>query len=113
VASQAFGAVQDISADRGAGIASVATWFGAARTVRLALGGYGVAGLLLLAGAGWPGLLAGLLVAPYLWNIWRYRNLRDDDCTRAHAGWRRFLVLNYVTGFLLTQLLIWSSVRWR
>jgi 4-hydroxybenzoate polyprenyltransferase len=113
VASQAFGAVQDITADRGAGIASVATWFGAARTVRLALAGYGVAGLLLLIGAGWPGLLAGLLVTPYLWSIWRYRHLRDEDCARAHHGWRRFLVLNYVTGFLLTQLLIWSTVhRW-
>jgi 4-hydroxybenzoate polyprenyltransferase len=111
VASQAFGAVQDITADRGAGIASVATWFGAARTVRLALTCYAVAGLLLLAGGGWPGLLAGLLATPYLWNIWRYRDLRDDECTRAHAGWRRFLALNYLTGFLLTQLLIWSSVH--
>jgi 4-hydroxybenzoate polyprenyltransferase len=111
VASQAFGAVQDITADRGAGIASVATWSGAARTVRLALAGYAVAGLLLLAGAGWPGLLAGLLVAPYLWSTWRYRRLEDDECTLAHDGWRRFLVINYVTGFLLTQLLLWSTVH--
>src|SRR5690606_31038036 len=34
MASQAFGAVQDLRADREAGISSVATWFGAARTVR-------------------------------------------------------------------------------
>ncbi|MDX6301876.1 MAG: hypothetical protein QOF53_3090, partial [Nocardioidaceae bacterium] len=64
VASQAFGAVQDIRADRSAGIASVATWAGPAATVRLALGCYAAAGLLLLAGAGWPGWLSGLLAAP-------------------------------------------------
>jgi 4-hydroxybenzoate polyprenyltransferase len=112
-ASQAFGAVQDITADRSGGIGSVATWCGAARTVRLALAAYAVSGALLLLGAGWPGRLAGLLVVPYLVSIWRYRNLDDADCGRAHAGWRRFLVLNYVTGFLLTQLLIWCALRGR
>jgi lycopene elongase/hydratase (flavuxanthin-forming) len=113
VASQAFGAVQDITADRSAGIGSVATWCGARRTVRLALAAYATGGALLLVGAGWPGRLAGLLVVPYLLNIWRYRRLDDADCGRAHAGWRRFLVLNYVTGFLLTQLLIWCALRGR
>jgi 4-hydroxybenzoate polyprenyltransferase len=112
-ASQAFGAVQDITADRSGGIGSVATWCGAGRTVRLALAAYAVSGALLLVGAGWPGRLAGLLVVPYLVSIWRYRNLDDADCDRAHAGWRRFLVLNYVTGFLLTQLLIWCALRGR
>lgn len=112
-ASQAFGAVQDIAADRSAGIGSVATWCGASRTVRLALAAYAAAGLLLLVGAGWPGRLAGLLVVPYLVNIWRYRTLEETDCGRAHAGWRRFLALNYVTGFLLTQLLIWCALRGR
>jgi 4-hydroxybenzoate polyprenyltransferase len=110
VASQAFGAVQDIGADRAAGIGSVATWCGAARTVRLSLLAYAASGALLLLGLGWPGRLAGLLVLPYLANVWAYRRLADRDCERAHAGWRRFLVLNYVTGFLLTQLLIWCTL---
>jgi 4-hydroxybenzoate polyprenyltransferase len=109
MASQAFGAVQDIVADRSAGIASVATWLGAARTVRLAIALYTGAGLVMLA-AGWPAGLAALLVVPYLVSIAPYRSLPDDECERAHAGWRRFLWLNMVTGFLVTQLLIWIAL---
>jgi hypothetical protein len=45
-------------------------------------------------------------------NIWPYRSVSVEDCESAHDGWRRFLVLNYVTGFLLTQLLIWVSLGW-
>ncbi|MDX6303028.1 MAG: hypothetical protein QOF53_4242, partial [Nocardioidaceae bacterium] len=94
------------------GIASVATWAGPAATVRLALGCYAAAGLLLLIGTGWPARLAAVLVVPYLVNIWPYRSVSVEDCESAHDGWRRFLVLNYVTGFLLTQLLIWVSLGW-
>ncbi|MCD4527491.1 prenyltransferase [Nocardioides sp. cx-173] len=108
VASHAFGAVQDIRADREAGIASVGTWLGAAGTVRLALASYVAAGLL-LATTGWPAALSALLVLPYAANVAAYLSVRDDDCERAHGGWRRFLWLNYVTGFLLTQLLIWLT----
>jgi 4-hydroxybenzoate polyprenyltransferase len=110
MASQAFGAVQDVEADRAAGIASVATWLGAARTVRLAMGLYGAGGVV-AALAGWPGGLAGLLVLPYLASIAPYRSLTDAECERAHAGWQRFLWLNFVTGFLVTQLLIWVALR--
>jgi len=105
MASQAFGAVQDVTADREGGIASVATWLGAARTVRLAMALYAAAGLVVLA-AGWPGALAAVLVVPYLVSIAPFRSLPDAECERANAGWRRFLWLNMVTGFLLTQLLI-------
>ena len=108
VASQAFGAVQDVTADRQAGIASIATWLGATRTVRLSMVLYAVSGLLLL-GAGWPAALAGLLALPYLLSIAPFRSLPDADCEAANAGWRRFLWLNLVTGFLLTQLLIWIA----
>jgi hypothetical protein len=69
-----------------------------------------VAGVLLLVGTTGPGRLAGLLAAPYVLSIWPYRSLADRDCERAHAGWRRFLVLNYVTGFLVTQLFIWIEL---
>lgn len=109
VASQAFGAVQDVGADRQSGIASVATWLGAGRTVRLAMVLYAGSGLVLLA-AGWPAMLAGLLALPYLLSIVPFRSLPDAACEAANAGWRRFLWLNLVTGFLLTQLLIWISL---
>jgi 4-hydroxybenzoate polyprenyltransferase len=110
MASQAFGAVQDVEADRAAGIASVATWLGAARTVRLAMALYAAAGVV-VALAGWPGGLAGLLALPYLASVAPYRSVSDADCERAHAGWQRFLWLNFVTGFLVTQLLIWVALR--
>jgi 4-hydroxybenzoate polyprenyltransferase len=109
MASHAFGAVQDITADKGGGIASVATWLGAAPTVRLALAAYTAAGLLLLVGLPGPGRWAGLLTVPYLLSIWPFRSISESDCESAHVGWRRFLVLNFVTGFLLTQLLIWVA----
>lgn len=110
MASHAFGAVQDIRADKGASIASVATSLGAVVTVRLAIAAYTAAGLILLAGTGWPGRLAGLLALPYLVNLLPFRSLAEQDCELAHAGWRRFLMLNYLTGFLLTQLLIWVTL---
>ena len=105
MASQAFGAVQDVEADRAARISSVATALGAARTVRLVLVLYAAAGLVML-GAGWPGALGALLVVPYLASVWPFRSLTDADAGRARSGWRRFLWLNQVTGFLVTQLLI-------
>jgi 4-hydroxybenzoate polyprenyltransferase len=52
MASQAFGAVQDIGPDREAGIGSVGTVLGAAATVRLAIGLYAAGGLVVL-GTGW------------------------------------------------------------
>jgi len=109
MASQAFGAVQDIGADREAGIGSVATVLGAATTVRAAFVAYLVAGVLLLP-TGWPAALSALLVLPYAASVAPYLGLSDADCERANAGWRRFLWLNLVTGFLVTQLFIWMSL---
>ena len=105
VAAQAFGAVQDVVPDRQAGIASVATALGAARTVRLSLALWAAAGLLLLAEP-FPGLLAAPLVAPYLVLAWPYRSVTDEGSAAAHGGWRHFLVVNYAVGFLVTLILI-------
>jgi 4-hydroxybenzoate polyprenyltransferase len=106
IASHAFGAVQDVVADREAGIASIATVQGAAWTVRFALLCYALAGVAML-GATWPGPLAGLLVLPYLVAVWPYRSVPDAQAHRATAGWRRFLWLNQIAGFGVTLLLIW------
>jgi 4-hydroxybenzoate polyprenyltransferase len=109
IASHAFGAVQDVAADRAGGIASVATVIGARRTVILALAAYLVAALLLLA-SGWPGALAAILVLPYALNVVPFLRVTDADAERANAGWRRFLWLNYFVGFGVTLLLIWYSL---
>ena len=110
MASQAFGAVQDVTADREAGIGSIATVLGAAATVRVAVALYAGAGLVVLL-AGWPGALAGLLAVPYILSLLPFRSLPDEECEAANAGWRRFLWLNQVTGFLLTLLFIWIGLR--
>jgi 4-hydroxybenzoate polyprenyltransferase len=109
VASHAFGAVQDIVADREGGIGSIATVIGAAPTVRFAFAAYLLAGVLLLF-TSWPGPLAAVLVLPYAASVLPFWSLRDADAERANAGWRRFLGLNFVTGFLVTLLLIWTWV---
>jgi 4-hydroxybenzoate polyprenyltransferase len=108
VASHAFGAVQDIVPDREGGIASIATVLGARRTVRFAIGAWAVAGALMLATA-WPGPLAAVLVAPYIAVAAPFANLTDAASGHANAGWKRFLGVNYVVGFLVTMLLIWYA----
>ncbi|MGN8553658.1 UNVERIFIED_CONTAM: prenyltransferase [Microbacterium sp. SLM126] len=106
IASHAFGAVQDVAADREAGIASIATARGARWTVRFALACYAAAGLVMLATA-WPGPLAALVAVPYLLTVWPYRRITDETATAATRGWDRFLWLNQLAGFVVTLLLIW------
>jgi 4-hydroxybenzoate polyprenyltransferase len=109
VASHAFGAVQDVIADREADISSIATVRGARWTVRFALACYTLAGLAMLATA-WPGPLAALLVVPYLAVVWPYRSVTDATAERATQGWRRFLWVNQIAGFGTTLLLIWWAL---
>ena len=104
-ASHAFGAVQDVVADREGGIASIATVIGARRTVRLSVVLYLLAGVLLLA-AEWPGQLAALLALPYAVNVAGWWRVTDETAPTANRGWRRFLWLNFATGFGVTMLLI-------
>ncbi len=108
MASHAFGAVQDVRADREGGIASVATVLGAHATVVGATVLYAVSSLLLLF-VPWPGTLAAILPIPYAVNAAMFWRVTDDDCERANLGWRRFLVLNMPVGFLVTWLLIWIA----
>lgn len=103
--SHAFGAVQDVRADREGGIGSVATVLGAHATVVASTLAYVLAAAVLLA-VPWPGWLAALLPLPYAANAAAFWSVRDADCERANRGWRRFLWLNLVTGFLVTMLLI-------
>lgn len=105
MASHAFGAVQDVRADREGGIGSVATVLGAHATVVLATVAYVLAAAVLLV-LPWPGWLAAVLPPVYAASTARFWSVRDEDCERANAGWRTFLWLNLVVGFLVTMLLI-------
>lgn len=106
VASHAFGAVQDVAADRDAGIASIATARGPAWVVWFALACYASAGIVMLFST-WPGPLVAVLVIPYLWAVWPYRHVNDDTAHEATRGWKRFLWLNQLAGCGVTLVLIW------
>lgn len=110
MASHAFGAVQDVTADREAGIASIATVIGARATARLSVVLYLLAGVLLLF-TQWPGPLAAILALPYAISCAQFWNVTDETCESANRGWKRFLWLNFATGFLVTMLLIWWALQ--
>ena len=105
IASHAFGAVQDIRADREAGIASVATVIGAGGTIRFALAGYVIAGV---AASFLPDRFAfsALAVLPYLIVVGRELGIQDQNCERANRGWKNFIFLNFVAGAWISALLI-------
>ena len=105
MASQAFGAVQDVVPDREAEIRSIATVFGARGTVWLAMLLYVAAvGLVAYLGAAaWPVSVAGGL---YMINLLPYVRIRDERSAEARSGWRRFLWLNYFTGAVVTITLL-------
>ncbi|TXN27748.1 prenyltransferase [Lacisediminihabitans profunda] len=106
IASHAFGAVQDIVADREGGIGSIATVIGGRATIRLSFFVYLLAAVLLLF-TRFPGPFSAILMLPYAASVLPYWSITDADAGRANRGWKRFLWLNFVTGFLVTMLLIW------
>ena len=104
-ASHALGAVQDVRADREAGINSIATAFGARATVRFAFALYaGTGSLLLLLPDRF--VFASLAALPYLYVTAREWNITDEICERANRGWRLFLLWNFLAGALISSLLI-------
>lgn len=116
MASHAFGAVQDIQADREGELSSIATAFGAAKTSRFALVCYALAGVLILCGAfftepTWPFWVASVTAVPYILMVWPFRNLTDGDCEQANRGWKKFLGINFFAGFIVTLLLIFTWLQ--
>jgi 4-hydroxybenzoate polyprenyltransferase len=108
MASHAFGAVQDILADREANIGSIATVFGAQNTVRFAFLLYVTAAAIMFSFGvvGYAVALAGLLYAA---NIAPYLHVSDANCEKANKAWRRFIWLNLFAGFVVTITLILAS----
>ena len=110
IASHAFGAVQDVIADREGGLASIATVIGARATTRLAVGAYTLAGLLLL-GTEWPGPLAALAAVPYVLITAQFWMITDETAESANRGWKRFLLLNFIAGAIVTMLMIYWAIN--
>ncbi len=111
IASHAFGAVQDVIADREGGLASIATVIGARATVRLSVVMYVLAGVLLI-GTEWPGPLAAIAAVPYVVITAQFWMITDETAESANRGWKRFLLLNFVAGAIVTMLMIyWAITR--
>lgn len=114
MASQSFGAIQDIEFDRAGGFASIATSLGARRTAQLATALYLLAILLALTGRIAPRskqIAGALALLPYLANTTLF--LRDPRPERANPHWRTFIKLNLLTGAVYTNLFIWGRTRWK
>lgn len=110
MASHAFGAVQDVRADREAEISSIATAIGARATVRFAFIAYLFAGLALVPAGGLEAV-AAIAALPYLVIVGQFWNITDADCEKANRGWRRFIWLNFFAGFIVTILIIVASMK--
>lgn len=102
-ASQALGAIQDVAADRAAGIGSVAVSLGARATAAAALVLY-VAAVLLVASGGGLAVAAAVALLPY--PLLAGSVLFGDAARQARRAWRGFLGMNMLSGFLVTQVLL-------
>ncbi|WP_420098936.1 prenyltransferase [Corynebacterium sp.] len=101
MASHALGAVQDVKADREGSLSSVATALGARIVTRSAAALYTVAASLLFFLPA-PGWLVGLVGLGYTANTVRFWNITDDTCEDVNRAWKAFLLLNYMTGAVVT-----------
>ncbi len=101
IASQAFGAVQDIVPDRKARIKSIATVLGAKYTVWFGLVMYGVAVVTTLM-AGGVAVWVALAGVAYIANIAPFAGITDRTSAKANKGWRRFIWINYGVGAVVT-----------
>ncbi|MEY4451788.1 MAG: hypothetical protein RLZZ380_909 [Actinomycetota bacterium] len=109
MASHAFGAVQDVKADREGGISSIATYFGARATTRAALVMYLAAGFYLLS-LGWPTNLVAVAALPYVGILIPHLSITDATCESANKGWKQFIWLNFFAGFMVTMMLIVTAL---
>ena len=105
MASQAFGAVQDIGPDREAGLKSIATALGARGTVAVAVGLYAAAAVL-MGLTPFPLDIMAVVGLAYTANAVRFLSIDDASAERTRTGWQVFLWLNYAAGFVLTMVLL-------
>jgi len=103
MSNHAFGAIQDITPDKQAGIGSIAVSFGAAKTINLVLAGYGVASLLPIVFYGLVGLPVAMLLSPYVYLVAKtLPQKKNDKASIFKRNWDKFLYVNYIVGFLLS-----------
>ncbi len=109
IASHALGAVQDIIPDRKAKINSIATYFGARATTRLAFLLYiAASGILIFQNI--PSAVIGIAGLGYALNIVNYLGITDKNSGTINKAWRRFIWLNLFTGFIITMTFITVTI---
>lgn len=105
IASHAFGAIQDINPDRSAKISSIATVLGARATIWLSLIFYSAA-VFIVALQGMEYLAIAIVGLLYCVNIIPFLKTNDKNSAKTNRGWRRFLWLNYVSGTIVTMVIL-------
>jgi len=105
MASHAFGAIQDVKADREGKISSIATYFGARNTTRVAMVMYLAAGFYLVT-LGWPANLVAIAAIPYVLILVPHLNITDETCETANRGWKLFIWLNFFAGTVVNLVLL-------
>jgi lycopene elongase/hydratase (flavuxanthin-forming) len=101
MASQAFGAIQDVTPDRAAGLASIATFLGMGGTAVFSLVLYvGAIALLLTARQSLAYVCVAATFALYPAHVVWF--LRRPSEAAAHRHWRFFLFLNLFAGMIIT-----------
>jgi len=105
MASHAFGAVQDIVPDKKGGIASIATFLGARRTMWFAYLMYLVAAFVVYLQGG-AYIAIALVGIAYAFNISSYLTVTEKTSTTVNKAWKRFLWLNYCAGAVVTIVII-------
>lgn len=107
MASHAFGAVQDIIPDRQGNLHSIATVLGARLTVWFSVALYAAATIIALLQGGLyiPVALAGLT---YVVNCAPYIFVTDETSPTTNVAWKRFLWLNYLSGAVVTMVILYT-----
>ena len=105
MASHAFGAVQDIVPDKKAGIASIATFLGAKQTIRFAYFMYLIAAIIIFF-QGSSYISIAIMGVVYCFNIAPYFSVSEKNAAETNKAWKRFLWINYVTGAIVTMVIL-------
>ncbi len=113
MASQSFGAIQDVEFDRAVGSGSIATTIGPRNTALIATALYLLAAALILTGPDAPGKrrASAITLLPYAINTALF--LRDPRPELANRHWRRFLGLNLWAGGAFTIILLWGKTKYK
>lgn len=110
IASHALGAIQDIEPDRAAGIRSIATQWGARLTIRFVIIMYALSCISVFFIAPPVSGIAALLLLPYVLNASFFLKYTSDaQSAEYRRAWTNFMWLNFIVGFWLTQLILWTA----